>query len=127
MKATKKLPVPINPKTGKPKSGGDFLVPLPAAEATSGFIGIKSGKRFETGALVYLGVPVTTVDIRERIAAHAAFDASYLSDDLLDAYLDALADFKLCNVLSVSYTPSGQLTLNKTAEHFPFGSGPRLP
>ena len=127
MKATKKLPVPINPKTGRSRKGGDFLVPLPAPGLTSGFVGIRSGKRFQTGALVYIGVPITGADIRQRIAKLQTFDAIQLSDALLDDYLDALAEFKIGNVLSITYTPDGRLTLAKTAEHTAFTPGPRLP
>jgi hypothetical protein len=127
MKATKKLPVPINPKTGQPRSGKDFLVPCPAAGEASGFIGIQSGKRHSSGTLVFLGVPVTAHDLRSRAAQSSAFDLSALTEDLLDAYLSALDGFKIGNVLSVSFAADGSFILTKVAEMCQPLSKPKLP
>jgi hypothetical protein len=127
MKATKKLPVPINPKTGQPRAGKDFLVPSPTAGEASGFLGIQSGKRHSSGALVFLGVPVTAHDIRSRAAQSSGSDISSLTDEQLDAYLAALADFKIGNVLSISYAADGSFSLSKLAETCQPQSKPKLP
>ena len=128
MKATKKLPVPINPKTGQPRSGKDFLVPCPAAGGGSGFVGIQSGKRHSSGTLVFLGVPVTAHDIRSRAAqSSSTFDISALTDEQLDAYFLALDEFKIGNVLSVSYAADGSFALTKLAEMCQPRSKPKLP
>lgn len=122
-----KLPVPINPKTGQPHSGKDFLVPCPSAAEASGFIGIQSGKRHSSGILVFLGVSVTAQDIRSRAAQLPTWDLSALTDERLDAYLSALDKFKIGNVLSVSYTTDGSFVLTKLAEMCQPRSRPKLP
>jgi hypothetical protein len=127
MTVTKKLPVPINAKTGRPRKGSDFLIPLPAAGITTGFVGISSGRRFQSGALVYIGVPISAADIRLRAAKFGTVDVTRLSDKLLDDYLGALAEYKIGNVLSVTYAPDGTSALAKIAEHITFTPGPPLP
>jgi len=103
------------------------LIPLPATGITEGFVGIKSGKRFQVGALVYIGVSVSSADIRLRVSKLAAVDLAKFSDKLLDDYLSALGEFKIGNVLSVTYAPDGTPALTKIAEHTAFTPGPPLP
>ncbi len=65
MPSIRKLPVTYNPK--KPKTGrGEFLIPHLSGIAESGFIGIKSGRRAECGALSYIGMDVTPEMLLER-------------------------------------------------------------
>jgi hypothetical protein len=127
MKTTKKLPVAINPRTGQARAGKDFLIPFPAASETSGFVGIQSGKRYASGALVYLGMGVTSADILKRAEQSLGSDISLPSGKQLDAYLAALADFKIGNVLSISYSVDGSFALSKIAEMCQPQSKSKLP
>jgi hypothetical protein len=127
MNATKKLPVPINPKTGQPRTGRDFLVPWPASVEASGFLGVESGRRHSHGALVFLGVSVTARDVRNRAAQSSVSAISALTDEQLDAYLSALTAFKVGNVLSISYAPDGSFALSKIAERCQARSKRKLP
>lgn len=116
MKSTRKLPVPISAKSGQPRSGKDFLIPLLSEQEECGFVGIKSGTRHLTGVLVFLGLPVTAKDIRSRAAESAMCNLATLTDEQLEAYFAALGDYKIGNVLSVSYAADGSFSLSKIAE-----------
>ncbi len=64
MNTTKKLPVPIQLPSGKIKR--EFLIPFLRGENSSGFMGIKTGKRYSHGTLVYTGVSVSAEQILDR-------------------------------------------------------------
>ncbi len=124
MTATKKLPVPAKPKSGK----GRFLIPDLLATGGSGFIDIKTGKRVETGHLCYLGVPVTAEDILTRFCEqHALAVDPQAALDRLDLYIAALQDYKIGNVLSITYAGDGSFRLTKEADQPPPLQKPRLP
>jgi len=120
---TKKLPVPLNPKTGQPRSGKDFLIPFPPGDEMGGFLGIQSGKRHQMGMLVYLGGSIGVQEIR----AKAGQFISELSDPLLNAYLAALAEFKIGNVIAVAYSEDGLFSLSKVQDMIPSEKKSKLP
>lgn len=116
MKATKKLPVGIDPKTGRAQAGSDFLVPCPPGDESSGFIGIQSGKRCSSGMLAFLGVAVSAMDIRSRVVKFSKVHLAALTDELLESYSEALGEFKIGNVIAASYAADGALKITKIAE-----------
>lgn len=119
--------MPINPKTGQPRRGSDFLIPSPKSENFTGVIGIKTGKHHDSGMVAYLCKAVTSVEIISRIGENSSLDASSISVAFIDAYLEALQQFKVGNVLSVTYAHDGTFILSKIAEHTKLHSGSRLP
>ena len=58
MIATRKLPRNTTKKGGK-TTRGEYLLPQLSRDEPSGFLGIKSGRTFERGYIVYLGRDVT--------------------------------------------------------------------
>jgi hypothetical protein len=120
MVATRKLPVAYNPK--RPKSRGEFLVPQLVGSGESSFIGIKTGRQFQLGAISYVGMDVTPEMLLERFCERNAVPAQ--RDEALrrlTAFVEGLQSFKIANVVAVSYAKDSlpQLRLESQFTQFP--------
>jgi hypothetical protein len=126
---TKKLPVSLSFGEFKSNSN-EFLIPVLKSEERnpSGFMGIKSGKRFPFGALSFLGKAISASDILGKIGATRmkSLDMSAAISDL-NSYLEKLQAFKIGNVLEIEYLSNGDIRLIKVAERPPSEKGPKLP
>ena len=127
MPAIRKLLVAYNPK--KPKSGrGEFLIPQLSGVAESGFIGIKSGRRSEFGALSFIGMNVTPEMLLKRFCERQPAPAD--RDEALRRlapFVESLQAFKIGNVLAVSYTPDSLPVLRLESEFTQFPDPAPLP
>ncbi len=127
MPAIRKLPVAYNPK--KPKTGrGEFLLPHLSGAGESGFVGIKSGRRSEFGALSFIGMDVTPEMLLERFCERQPAPAD--RDEALRrlaAFVESLQAFKIGNVLAVSYTPDSLPVLRLESEFTRFPDPAPLP
>ena len=127
MPAIRKLPVAYNPK--KPVSGrGEFLLPFLSGTGDSGFVGIRSGRRHEFGALSFVGIDVTPEMLLERFCERQPSPADRNKAlQRLSAYVDSLHAFKIGNVLAVSYTPNSLPVLRLESEFTRFPARAPLP
>ena len=97
---TKKLPVSVSYGDVEAKSN-EFVIPA-MDTGFSGFRGLKSGRLYTYGALSFLGKEITVNDVFARLV-----DSGQRIDNvdamlrMLDAYLEAVQDYRIGNVLTV--------------------------
>ncbi len=112
---TKKLPVPIELRSGRVKR--EFLIPFMWGENSSGFMGIETAKRYPHGTLVYVGVPVSAEEVIDRL-----LEKNRLLRDrsecvpIIEQFLGELQKYKIGNVLSISYSKAGEFSIKKEME-----------
>ena len=94
---TKKLLSPID--LGKPEKliRGQLI---PSADST-GFVEISSGKRWETGLVVFTGRDVTVEDICEKLMASNKLSIGDQTRDRISKMLDQLATFKIGDIVGL--------------------------
>lgn len=96
--------------------GGEHLVPVKRGE---GFVGVRTGKRYDEGYLVYLGKDVSLEEITLKLGT---LDQAYA--DILEDFLSQLGSLKIGNV--VQWTADGKLKIIK-ARIASGTSSPKLP
>jgi hypothetical protein len=106
-------------KDGRASLRGEHLVPCLEIPRQNVFVGVKSGKKYEKGYLVYLGKDVTTEDILRELAVGEAEVSQVRS--FIDSFLTALQSFKIGNVISVSFSETEKCHLTKQSERPPSG------
>jgi hypothetical protein len=128
MIATRKLPVRINEKK-RTTSRSEYLLPrLSGPGSEDGFVSIKTGRRIERGCMVYLGRDVTPEMMLEKFCAQQPPPADRAEAlRRLSAYVEVLQQFKIGNLLTLSYTPDGLPTLNIVEDHFLSRTHSKLP
>ena len=101
-------------KDGKAALCGEHLVPCSDSPRKSYFVGVRTGKIYDLGYLVYLGEEITTKEIlrKLRLSDEAARDAK----PVLESFVQGLSAYKIGNVVSVSFPESSRCVLNKEAE-----------
>jgi hypothetical protein len=116
--STRKLPCSLR-ADGAATRRSEHLVPCLTGEKPV-FVGVKTGKEYGTGAISYLGRDVSTDDILTKLDLPPAEVGC--ARPILDEYLNQLQDFKIGNVLSLSWegTPKA-LVLRKEANKPPSG------
>lgn len=119
MNTTKKFPVSLT-FNGIEASTNEFVVPsLEAAGDDNVFLGLKSGKTHRYAAMSYTGKDVGASDVLQKlIAAGADVGNQHEMLDMLDDYLGRLKEFKVGNVLAISYA-NGDYSLEKVANRPP--------
>ena len=100
-------------KDGQPGRGSEFVIPHPNSEAKGGFFGIKTGKTYAQAAMTFIGRAITVDDVIEKIQIPIA--DPQLIRKRIDQFLAQLQDFKIGNVISISYAPDGAFTLSLEA------------
>ncbi|MDQ8192745.1 hypothetical protein, partial [Roseibacillus persicicus] len=108
MSATKKMLSSLG-KDGQPGRGSEFVIPHLKPSAQSGFLGIKSGKTHLSAAMTYIGKEITADDVIDRIQQPNA--DSEKAKKLVEEFLDRLQEFKVGNVVTISYDAEGSFTL----------------
>jgi hypothetical protein len=128
MTATRKLPVRINEKK-RTTHRSEYLVPrLSDVAPEDGFISIKTGRVIERGSVVYLGRDVTPEMMLERFCEQQPPPADRVEAlRRLSAYIEALQQFRIGNVLTVSYSPDGLPILHVVEEYFLSETHSKLP
>ena len=126
MITTKKLPVAVSFAEFR-TNADEFLIPA-NVDGKSCFVGIKSGKSFPYGALSYLGRLISVQDILNKLASSKVLLRFKVhSKEMLEAYLEALSDFKIGNILSVESLSDSSVRLTKMADMIPVGGKVNLP
>jgi hypothetical protein len=101
-------------KDGKASLRGEFLVPCFLLPRRDCFIGLKTGKTYERGYLVYIGKEISTEEIITEldIPENAKTDARAI----FKSFMEELAVYKIGNVISVSFPDASRCILKKEAE-----------
>jgi len=113
---TRKLPYSLT-KDGRASLRGEHLVPSLEMPRLNLFVGVKTGKKYEKGYLVYLGKDVTVDDIGEKLGLK--LEQMSLGRPAIESFITALQRFKIGNVVSVSFPETDKCVLTKEAEHPP--------
>lgn len=115
MNMTRKLPHTMT-KDGRACRGGEHLVPCLEMPRQNVFVGVKTGKKHDTGHLVYLGPrDVRTDEILKKIGMTDR--ATETDREALESFLQGLQAFKIGNVVSISFPTPDACVLKKEAEH----------
>lgn len=127
MKATRKLPNSLT-KKGRATTGGEHLLPQLSNVPVSGFVGVRSGKSFERGYVVYVGRDVTPEMLLEAFCErHPQPADSGTALRRLEAFVQGLQSCKVGNLLSVSYSADGLPSLKVEQEYLLSEPDRRLP
>jgi hypothetical protein len=127
MTATRKLPNSLT-KKGQKTIGGEHLLPQLSDVSATGFVGVRSGKIFEHGYVVYVGRDVTPEMMLEAFCERHPQPADRPTAlRRLEAFVQALQTCKVGNLLSVSYTAEGLPNLKVEQEYLVSEPDRRLP
>jgi hypothetical protein len=127
MTATRKLPNSLT-KKGQKTTGGEHLLPQLSDTAPTGFVGVRSGKLFARGYVVYVGRDVTPEMMLEAFCERHPQPADRaMALRRLEVFVQALQSCKVGNLLSVSYTAEGLPSLKVEQEYLLSEPDRRLP
>lgn len=112
MSTTKKMPSSLG-KDGQPGRGSEFVIPHPTPNADGGFYGIKTGKTHAQAAITFIGRSISVADVIAKI--QNPIDDPKTIEKQIDAFMNRLQDFKIGNVISISYDTDGDFTLRMEA------------
>ena len=125
MNSTRKLPQTLT-ADGRASRGGEHLVPSLAMPRQNVFVGVKSGKKFAKGYLVYLGPrDVGTDEILNKLGMTAT--ATEVDRAALNSFLQGLQQFKIGNVVSFAFVSPDLCVITKEADRPVSESNGRLP
>jgi hypothetical protein len=104
---TKKFPVSITFKDSV-ASKEEFIVPF-IEEGKKGFCGIKTGKECKYGVVSYIGKEIDVNDVFAKLvdSGQRIIDVDRMLS-CLTKYLEELQNFKIGNVISISYLLEGK-------------------
>ena len=111
---TRKMPYSLR-KDGRAALRGEHLVPCLEIPRENVLVGVRSGKKYKDGYLVYLGKDLTTEDILSELGLGEGQGESQ-ARPVIDSFLAALQSFKIGNVISLSFSETGNCVLTKQAE-----------
>jgi hypothetical protein len=127
MIVTRKLPRNTTKKATK-NLRGEYLLPQLSGDAPSGFLGMRTGRTFEAGYIVYLGRDVTPEMLLDEFCEYNTPPRDLdLARARLSAFVQALQSCKIGNLLSISYTPDGLPALKIEREFLLTDPDSRLP
>jgi hypothetical protein len=124
MSTTKMMPSSLG-KDGQPGRRSEFVIPRPNSGEGGGFFGIKSGKRHPKAAMTFIGRAITADDVIAKI--QKPIDDPKKLRGRIEEFLGRLQDFKIGNVISISYDADGAFTLNLEAPRPPSQNRKSLP
>ena len=87
-------------------------MPCLAVPREDTFIGVKTGNRYTTGYLVFLGKEITAEDILKKLNNHP----SQADRCVIESFLSELQGLKIGNVVSLRFTSEECCRLTKTDE-----------
>lgn len=108
--------------------GGDFVAPALTADGPA-FIGLKTGRVRESGAVSYTGADVSAKELLDKLT-RAGADVRNVADTLasLDDFIEQLSNYRLGDVLTIARDPvasHGFVLVRHGRVHT--GEKPRLP
>lgn len=113
---TKKMPTSVTFGNFKSKSN-EFLIPFTGKDR-KGFKGIVSGEPSQYGAIKFIGTQITSNDVFAKLVdnGHKIDNVDEILTALAD-FLDQLQQFKVGNIISISYSDNdNSFKLNKIAD-----------
>jgi hypothetical protein len=127
MIVTRKLPRNTT-KAGAKNLRGEYLLPQLSGDAPSGFLGMRTGRTFASGYIVYLGRDLTPEMILDEFCEYNTPPRDLdLARDRLGAYVAELQECKVGNLLSINYTADGLPVLKIEREFLLREPDKRLP
>ena len=98
--STKKLLVEYD--SDNPNNESSEFLAVGHKDKKLSLIGLKTGRVFMFGLLVYIGKDVTKQDLLEKLDRLQAKETNFVfSDNLLNQYIQTIQDFKIGNKLSL--------------------------
>jgi hypothetical protein len=127
MSSTRKLPVRIDEKK-RTTSRSDYLLPQLAGTPRTGFTSIKTARTVDRGCIVFLGREVSPETLLEKFCENNP-EPPDCQEALrrLSAFVEALQQFRIGNVLSVEYSAEALPRLRIEQEHFLGTAQTKLP
>jgi hypothetical protein len=120
--STRKFPSAMTSE-GYASSRSSFLIP--SLDGELGFVDIRTGKRYDSAYLVYIGRSITSSDVLEKLLVRPGdMDQVRLA---VDSMIEELARFKVGNVVAVDAIESGKTRLRLVANAPKSKPGPKLP
>ena len=123
----KKFPISITYGDFKSKSS-EFVIPF-TGKKQKGFRGLESGRVSRYGAIVFIGMQISTKDVFKKLV-----DSGQKIDDVdrtlavIEAFTIKLQEFKIGNIISISYSDSdNSFELIKEANRPPKQNKKKLP
>ena len=113
MNTTKKLPHSMT-RDGRATQRGEHLVPCLDIPRQNVFVGVKTGKRYKAGYLVFLGKDITAEDIFKKLNSEQPLQADRQA---IESFLAELQSHKIGNVVSLQFTSDDRCHLKKIANH----------
>lgn len=113
MDKTKKMPISISYGEFKIRAS-EFLVPNPCNNES--LIGIKSGKEYLYGAISFIVVEISTLDIIDKMTTNGinVGDVDEYKDKL-NKYIDEIYKYKISNIIESGLDENKNMILNKVA------------
>lgn len=110
---TKKLPNSLT-KSGRANQRGEHLVPCLDMPRKDLLLGVKTGRRYNRGYLVYTGVDVSVDDILTKLGMTDG--VSDPDRKVIESFLSSLQDFKIGNLVSLKFISTEACKLIKESE-----------
>ena len=110
--ATRKFPVGTT-DLEEPSLKAEFVIPDCTGSTGSGFVGIRSGKRWPYGCVSLIGRSVVASDVVDRASDRVR--VSLQNDEaieIIDRFISELGSLKIGNVISIDYGQSGEFVLS---------------
>jgi len=108
---------------GYASSRSNFVIPSLDGELR--FVDIRNGKSHEAAYLVYVGRPITTADVLQKLSIEPSdLERAPL---LVDSLIEELGRFKVGNVVAVESSEGGKVRLRLVANSPKSRPGPKLP
>jgi hypothetical protein len=127
MITTRKLPRNTTRKGAKTKFG-EYLLPQLSGDAPAGFLGMRTGRTYEHGYIVYVERELTAeMMLRDFCENNLPPSDRGAALERLSAFAQALQSCKIGNLLSISYTPDGFPVLKVEKEYLLREPDKRLP
>jgi hypothetical protein len=127
MIATRKLPRNTTKKGGK-TARGESLLPHLSGDAASGFVGMKTGRLYERGYVIYVGGDLTPeMLLTDFCENNPPPDDRAVALQRIAAFVEALQACRIGNFLSVTYKPDGLPVLKVEQEYLLSEPDRRLP
>ena len=107
------MPISISYREVKTRAS-EFLVPNPRNDGS--LIGIKNGKEYLYGAISFIGIEISTVDIIDKMITNGVSvgDVDEYKDKL-NKYIDEIYKYKISNIISGGLDEDKNIILNKVA------------
>ena len=104
-------------KDGRASLRGEHLLPCLEMPRQNLFVGVKTGKKYEKGYLVYLGKDVSVDDIAEKLGLQS--EQISLARPAIESFIAVLQSFKIGNVVTVFFPETNKCVLTKQADRPP--------